>query len=724
MRALWPCLLVACRIGFDPLATVTPEEGRRAIALGTSHGCVLRDGAIYCWGLNDQFQVGDPLPGVRTTPRGLENLPTTPIALAAGGSHTCFIGADENVYCWGANEYGQAGPRTQFVDSPVAMAVQGLPPGAVEIAAGFFHTCSRHRDGTVWCWGAGTDGQAGPGGLDVELPPQQVTGVTDAVNVAAGGNTTCALSSGGVVMCWGENELGQLGDGTTTSRAEPRAIAGLTAIAIGLGDNHACALNSDGAYQCWGSDWDGELGDGNYENRTQPNPPSPQRGLIAIDGGAQFTCAVDDQGVASCWGLASDGQVGNFTRTNAALAPLTVPAGGPVAAVSVGSRTACAIRRDGQVACWGFGGHGQVGDGRSNAVLPQQVPLAQVRMISAGEHNTCAVHGPVATETVSCWGDNRDEVASTTGQLALAPTPVTRPWTGSVAELTLGGHHACVRTSSDQVWCWGDNGSGQLGDGTNNTTPVPRRAGITTFSDLALLHSATCAIRTADDAAMCWGSNYYGELGNGTPIDRATPTQVLSEGSPLRALQLAAGGYHTCARDNTGEVLCWGANHRIETGGNEGVDSLPTATQVGLPVAATQLRGGGGSTCITGTDTSIWCWGNHADYLLDDAAPYYTLPLRTTRSELGRFGETLGCDDLGNCWGGLRSGQLGDGSWAPRAASAPVTLPGPPTTMTVGYHHACAIVGESAYCWGENRWGQVGNGTPSNAYAPVILAFP
>lgn len=724
MRALWLCMLVACRIGFDPMTTVTPEEGRRAIALGTSHACVLRNAMIYCWGLNDEYQVGDPVLGVNATPRPITNIPTTPIALTAGGSHTCFIGEDENVYCWGANEYGQAGPRTNFVASPTVTRVEGLPPGALEITAGYFHTCTRHGDGTVWCWGAGTDGQAGPGRIDVELPPARVTGVSDVASIAAGGNTTCALSTSGVVTCWGENELGQLGDGTTTSRADPRPIAGLTAIAIGLGDNHACALNSDGAYQCWGSDWDGELGDGAYEHKTRPNPPSPQRGLIAIDGGQGFTCAVDGQGVASCWGQSEDGQIGSFTRANNALAPLTVPAGGPVAAVSVGSRTACAIRRDGEVACWGFGGHGQVGDGRSNAALPEQVPLTQVRMISAGEHNTCAVHGPVASETVSCWGDNRDEVASTTGDLALTPTSVPRPWTGSVTELKLGGHHACVRTSNGEAWCWGNNGAGQLGDGTTNTTPVPRRAGTETFSDLALLHSATCGIRITDDVTMCWGSNYAGALGNGTPIDRATPTQVIISGFPLTSLELAAGSYHACARDNTGEVACWGSNSRLETGGSEGIDSVPTATQVALPVSATKLRGGGGSTCISGTDASIWCWGNNADYLFDDTAPYYALPQTVTRSELGLFGETLACDELGNCWGGLNGGQLGDGSWAPRVTSAPVPLPGPPTAMTVGYHHACAIVGGNAYCWGENRWGQVGNGVSSNAYTPVVLAFP
>lgn len=724
MRALWLCVLVACRIGFDPLATISPEQGRRAIALGSNHGCVIRDEAIYCWGLNDEFQVGDPALGVRTAPRAVEELPTIPIALAAGGAHTCFLGADENVYCWGANGDGQAGPRPVFEDSPAVMRVTGLPPEALDIAAGSTHTCSRHRNGTVWCWGTGTDGQAGPHSVDNQVPPQQVTGVQDVAIIAAGGNTTCALSASGVVSCWGQNDYGQLGDGTTTARAEPRAIAGLTATGIGLGDSHACALNMDGAYQCWGSDLYGELGDGTFGNRSLPNPPSPQRGLIAIDGGQQFTCAVDSQGVASCWGISSDGQVGSATRGNTALAPLTVNAGGPVAAVSTGGRTACAIRRDGEIACWGFGAHGQVGDGRSTATVPERVPLTGVRMISAGEHNTCAVHGSVAAESVSCWGDNRSNVAGTTGELALTPTAIMRSWPGTVSELKVGGHHACVRTSNDQVWCWGNNGSGQLGDGTTDSTSVPRRAGNTTFTAVALLHHSSCAIRSTDNVAMCWGSNYYSELGNGHTIERTSPTPVVTLGGQLHAVGLAAGSYHVCARDPNDEVLCWGNNDRLQTGGSDGVSTIPIAAQVVLPVAAIELRGGGGSMCITGMDSSTICWGNNADYLLDETAPYYTLPVTVARPGLGLFGETMACDTLGNCWGGARGGQLGDGSWAPRATAAPAALPGPPTMMTVGYHHACAIVDGDAYCWGDNPDGQIGNGTPSNAYTPVTLAFP
>lgn len=724
MHRLWVCLLVACRIGFDPQMTVTPEQGRRALALGDDHGCTIRDNDIYCWGLNNTLQVGDPEPGVRLTPRAVPDLPAIPIAITAGGGHTCFLSVDEEVYCWGGNEAGQAGPRTDFVDSAAVVRVTGLPPQAVDIAAGAAHTCSVHRDGTVWCWGDGRDGQAGPKRLDTQLPPQQVVGVTGAVHVAAGGNTTCALLSGGAVTCWGLNDNGQLGDATMTSRAEPKSIEGLTASAIGLGEHHVCALNLDGAYQCWGQGYYGELGDGALVVRTVPNPPSPQRGLIGIDGGTYFTCAVDGQGVVSCWGHAYHGQVGNGFRIDTALAPLAVSAGGPIAAVSLGSRTACALRRDGEVVCWGFGAQGQVGDGRASVVVPAKIPLAQVRMIAAGEHDTCALHGPVASETVSCWGDNRSSVAGSSGDIAVAPTPIMRAWVGNVIDLKVGGHFGCVRATGGHLWCWGDDSVGSLGDGTLNTSAVPRHVGTDTFAAFATMHLSGCGVRTADSAVLCWGSNYYGELGNGVSIDRMVPTPVLVAGSPLSAVDVVAGSYHACARDSSGEVLCWGSNRRLETGGSEGTDAVITATQVALPAAATELRGGGGSTCVRYGDNSITCWGNNDFGLLDEAAQQYALPTRIARTELGYFGETLACDSGGNCWGDDRLGQLGDGSLVPRYTSAPVALPGSPTMVAVGYHHACALVDGAAYCWGDNPQGQVGNGSSSNAYSPVKVTFP
>lgn len=723
MRLWVVCLLAGCRIGFDPLSAVTPEQGRRALALGGDHGCVIRDSEIYCWGLNDGFQLGDPELGFRTTPRVVGNLPAVPTALTAGRAHTCFLSIDEEVFCWGANESGQAGPRSEFVDSPVLVRVAGLPPGAADIAAGRDHTCSLHRDGAVWCWGHGDDGQAGPMRVDARVPPQQVPNLTDVVRIAAGGNTTCALSSTGAVTCWGQNDVGQLGDGTTVSRADPRPIGGLVASAIGLGEGHGCALNLDGAYRCWGTGSYGELGDGTVALRTTPSPPSPQRGLIGIDGGAQFTCAVDGQGVASCWGSAYDGQVGNGARMNAALAPVVVDAGGPVAALSLGGRTACALRRDGEVACWGFGAHGQVGDGRSAVAIPVEVPLAQVRIVAAGEHNTCALHGPVAGERVSCWGDNASKVAGPMGEVALMPTPIMPVWTGDVVELKVGGHHACVRTSAGQVWCWGSNEAGSLGDGTTTSSAAPRRAGVDTFAAVSLMHRSTCAIRSGDRVVMCWGSNYYGELGNGTPADGPVPNPVLVGGLPLSAVQLRAGSYHACARDAAGEVMCWGSNRRLETGGSAGAAAVNTATQVPLPDAAVELRGGGGSMCVQHPDSSTTCWGNNDYALLEESAPEYAAPFLTARAELGWFGETLGCDDNANCWGDGRFGQLGDGTWVSRASPAPVALPGPPTMMAVGYHHACALVGDAAYCWGDNPQGQVGNGTSSTAFSPVHLTF-
>lgn len=719
MRARFGLVLVAgCRIHFDVTEPVTVDQARAALAVGDNHACALHGDGIYCWGLNDELQLGQLAVPFATTPLRIASLPATPVKLAAGGAHTCFVSDSEEVYCWGANQQGQSGPRPQFVDTAEVTRVNGLPPGAIDVTAGNSHSCSAHRDGSVWCWGASGHGQAGqPSGT--QLAPQQVAGVSDAVAVAGGGDASCALSVSGAVTCWGDNTYGQLGDGTLTSRAQPNPIGGLTATTVVLGAVHACALTDTGAFRCWGDNSSGALG--NEQTAPELAPlPAKGTGLVSIAGGRQYTCAVDAAGGLACWGTGYEGQLGDDLIHDSSLTAVQVDTGGAVAAVAAGARTACAVRRDGEIVCWGFGAHGQVGDGRSAAFTPVQVPLVNVTAIAAGEHNTCAIHGG---GMVSCWGDNRTNVAGATGGLAVsaAPVAIAAVWPGMVADIEVGGHHACVRTAGNEVWCWGDGSFGALGDGTLDITSKPRRAGVDTFRAIALQHQGVCAIRDNDGVAMCWGQNSSGELGDGTLVGADRPQPVVPQ---LVAVQLIAGAHHACVRNTPGEVLCWGANLRLETGNQVGTNEVVTPTGPLLGGVVNELRGGGGSTCAKNAANTVLCWGNNIEGVLDSAAPQSTLPVIVTRTRLGFLGESLGCDVLGECWGDNRLGQLGDGTMVSRPESAPAKLPGTPGGITVGYHHACAIVGGRAYCWGDNQFGQIGNGTPSNAYAPVTLTFP
>ena len=107
------------------------------------------------------------------------------------------------------------------------------------IALGDLHSCAIRSDGSVYCWGRNHLGQLGNGltGVEVNLTPVRVTGITDAVGIAVGYNHSCAIRSDGSVYCWGSNQWGQLGDGTRTSRSTPVGVIGITdAVEIALGD--------------------------------------------------------------------------------------------------------------------------------------------------------------------------------------------------------------------------------------------------------------------------------------------------------------------------------------------------------------------------------------------------------------------------------------------------------------------------------------------------------
>src|SRR5262249_41366579 len=129
-----------------------------------------------------------------------------------------------------------------------------------------------------------------------------------------------------------------------------------------------------------------------------------------------------------------------------------------------------------------------------------------------------------------------------------------------VGRLATGGAHACVFTEDDgQVWCWGDNRSGQLGTGDTARRLVPtaidpQGLGQVETNQLFPGGTPSCALRD-DNTLWCWGGNRYGQLGIGNTDQRPSPVQVLTNVSGAYT-----GGAHTCAIKTDGSLWCWGNN--------------------------------------------------------------------------------------------------------------------------------------------------------------------
>lgn len=157
--------------------------------------------------------------------------------------------------------------------------------------------------------------------------------------------------------------------------------------------------------------------------------------------------------------------------------------------------------------------------------------------------------------------------------IATQTRPTTNPITANILAtpqsnamaITTGGRHTCALTTSDGVKCWGDNSSGQLGDGTTTQRLTPVKVSGLTSSISAIAAGAwhTCALTTSG-GAKCWGGNGEGQVGDGTTTDRSMPVDVSGLTSGVRAI--ASGLSHTCAVTASGGVKCWGWNRYSQLG--------------------------------------------------------------------------------------------------------------------------------------------------------------
>jgi uncharacterized repeat protein (TIGR01451 family) len=250
-----------------PAVDLGPGRTATVVANPRSHVCAILDtGALKCWGFgqNGRLGYGD------TTTRGDgpnemgANLPTvdlgagrTATAVATGNAHTCVVLDNGGVKCWGANDVGQLGrgntSAVGFIPNQMGdnLTPIDLGPGrtATAVTAGNSHSCALLDNGSVKCWGQGSDGQLGNGSTNVigdgpnemgaNLPPVDLGGGHTAIAVSAGNNHTCAVLDDASVRCWGNNVSGELGVGDTADRGEAPGEMGAALPTLALGGTFA-----------------------------------------------------------------------------------------------------------------------------------------------------------------------------------------------------------------------------------------------------------------------------------------------------------------------------------------------------------------------------------------------------------------------------------------------------------------------------------------------------
>lgn len=524
-----------------------------------------KDGSVWGWGANNAGQLGDGSTEGQTRPvrlglSGIVSLVAEPRMATNIWPWMYAITEAGAVWRWRPSKGGAAAPeqmsglhdiRTISIAEGCVLALTSegavwnwdagsLTPSqpalvseldeVIEVAAGR-RSLALRSDGSVWTWGW----EPTELGSRYSRTATRVQGIAGASSVFNAVGTFFAVCDDGALWAWGAGSRGQLGTGDNRHRLLP-AVVHAVGDAGGLVASHdtAFAIRTDGSLTAWGGNESNKLAlTREEESEVVWNHLFALRDVVSIASGSGLTVTATRDG--SVWETGS----GNADETR----PLRVSELSNITAVAACSRTKYALREDGSVWAWGESQRNEIGDGRilvpgpslsgmvSQRLVPVrvQVPYDTVA-IAAGDNTAYALQ---RDGTLWAWGDNES------GQLGngarrklslvdshdLLPAPIAS--LSDVVAICAGGSSAFAVTPDGAVWAWGSNAFGQLGTGDSEMSSVrPTRVkGLSEVRRIATSGESTFAVRR-DGSVWAWGRNNHGQLGDGTQVDRRTPTRV------------------------------------------------------------------------------------------------------------------------------------------------------------------------------------------------------
>ncbi|WP_295392505.1 CARDB domain-containing protein [uncultured Thiodictyon sp.] len=791
-------------------APVQVLTGVAAVAGGGKHTLALKtDGTLWAWGGNWDGQLGD---GTTTERYAPVQVLTGVAVVATGSSHTLALKTDGTLWAWGDNWVGQLGDGTT-TNRLTPVQVQVLT-GVAAVAAGAYHTLALKTDGTLWAWGYNAYGQLGDGTyLNRSAPVQVLTGVAA---VAAGDYHTLAIKPDGTLWAWGGNWHGQLGDGTTTQRQSPVHVPGFDPLpnfavtkvlltptgptvngtfnAEVTVTNQGTVAGTPGTLQVWADQATAQacaaLGD---QYTTLPSLAAGASYTVTVSGllaGAAGTKTLRAFVDSECLTAETD-ETNNqsttsyevmpppdFAVTEVALVPSVPGANGIFTATVTVTNQGGTAGTPGTLQVWAD----QPNTPACAAVGDQSVTLPS---LAVGEIYTATVSGLPAgaagTKTLRVFVDSQcltAEPNEADNQFTLGYTVGSAVGSADAMRRIAAGYaHSLAIKSDGSLWVWGNNLSGQLGDGTTTKRPSPVQVltGVTAvsaeaFYSLALKsdsslwawgndgygfnsHTSPVQVLTgvnaiaaggtfagsgprhslalkADGSLWAWGDNLYGQLGDGTISSRGTPvqTQVWNGVSyaPLTGVAAIAGGAeHSLALKSDGSLWVWGKNWRGQIGDGTQLTDRRSPVQIMTGVAA--MAAGAAHSLALKTDGSLWAWGDNSSGQLGDGS--LTIRLSPVQVMTGvvavaagsAYSMAIKTDGSLWAWGDNAKGQFGDGTLAGGARPRQV-LTGV-AAVAAGHLHTLVLKTDgSLWTFGWNADGQLGDGTVTDRLSPVLIS--
>ncbi len=370
------------------------------------------------------------------------NIQNSPHSIYAGDNSIAIITPDKNLWMCGLNDHGQIGDGSTTNRNELKRILSD-----VMLVSSNWHTAAIKTDGSLWTWGDNEYGQLGDGTTDERHIPTEI--MDDVKAVATGVQHTLVVKSDGSLWAWGRNNMGQLGDGTTTDKHLPVKIMD-GVIAVSAGSYHTAAIKTDGSLWVWGSNDSGAVG--NNSTADAVTPQKIMENVAEISLGASHTTVIKTDGSLWAWGSNHSGALGDGTN-NQSNVPVKIMDG--VKSVAAGGNHTAAIKNDDSLWIWGYNYWGALGTGDGG-----------------GSYSNYKV------------------------------TPV--KLLDDVIDVSSGWNHTVITKNNGDIFAWGHNEWGALGDGTFDARYSPVK--ITNINDID--KNAPKHIKIGDYINM---GTYYGE---------------------------------------------------------------------------------------------------------------------------------------------------------------------------------------------------------------------